>query len=289
MDELSATLKAREFVNRVNPLAIPASMEAYVDHIGATIRKSYDLGDDEDGFSAMKPNGKYGICVNGNQTIERQRFTVCHELAHVVLELPSEHTGDPSWSYARRAPNEILCDIFAAELLLPYKSFKPLVADADYTLAAVDELAHQFEASGVATGSRFATMAGYPCAFVLAEGGKVRFSSRSTKLREARAWISTRMDLPTGSVAKRRREGDDGAGPEEMDPDIWFEDWNRDGTFFEDARHVARYDQTIALLWCEDEDVPLVREARRQHEEAEFGLAELDGILPWPGKSRRRR
>jgi Zn-dependent peptidase ImmA (M78 family) len=289
MDELSATLKAREFVNKVNPTAIPASMAAYAGHIGATIKKAYDLGDAEDGFSAMKPNGNYGICVNGNQTDERQRFTVCHELAHIVLGLPSEHTSDPSWSYAKRTPNEILCDVFAAELLLPYKLFRPLVADQDCALAAVDELADRFEASVVATGSRFATMTSYPCAFILAERGKVRFSSRSAKMREARAWIPARMDLPDGSVAKRRREGDAGVGPEEVDPGIWFEDWNRDGTFFEDARHVRKYDQTITLLWCEVEDLPPARMESRQREEDEFGLAELDGILPWPGKSRRRR
>lgn len=289
MDELSATLKAREFVNKVNPTAIPPSMAAYAGHISATIKKAYDLDDDEDGFSAMKPNGKYGICVNGNQTEKRQRFTVCHELAHIVLGLPSEHTSDPSWSYAKRTPNEILCDVFAAELLLPYKSFRPLVADQDCSLEAVDELADRFEASVIATGSRFATMTSNPCAFVLAERSKVRFSSRSAKMREARAWIATRMDLPDGSVAKRRREGDIGVGPEEVDPGIWFEDWDRGGTLFEDARYVAKYDQTIALLWFEEEDLSPARVERRQQEEEEFGLAELDGILPWPGKNRRRR
>jgi hypothetical protein len=288
MDELSVTLKAREFVNKVNPTSIPVSMQEYANHIGAAIKKSYDLGDDEDGFSAMKPNGKYGICINGNQKKERQRFTVCHELAHIVLGLPSEHTSGPSWSYTKRAPNEILCDVFAAELLLPYKKFKPLVDDVDCSLEAVDELASKFEASVMATGSRFATMIGDPCAFVLAEGGQVKFSSRSAKMREAKAWIPMRIELPNGSAAKRRREGDASVGPEEVDPDTWFEDWDREGTLYEDARHVAKYDQTIALLWFE-EDLPAPRDERRQREEDEFGLAELDGILPWPGKKKRRR
>jgi hypothetical protein len=173
--------------------------------------------------------------------------------------------------------------------MLPYKLFRPLVADQDCSLAAVDALADRFEASVVATGSRFATMTSHPCAFVLAERGKVRFSSKSAKMREARAWIATRMDLPDCSVANRRREGDHGVGPEEVDPGIWFEDWDRDGTFFEDARHVAKYDQTIVLLWSEEEDLPPARTVHRQREEDEYGLAELDGILPWPGKSRRRR
>jgi len=289
MDELSAALKAREFVNKVNPTTIPVSMQAYVNQIEATIKVSHDLSDDEDGFSAMKPNGKYGICVNGHQKTERQRFTVCHELAHIILGLPSEHASGPSWSYAKRTPNEIFCDVFAAELLLPYKKFKPLVDEVDCSLSAVDELAGKFEASVVATGSRFATMIGQPCAFVLSEQGKVRYSSRSARLREAKAWIPIRIDLPDGSAAKRRREGDAGAGPEEVDPDVWFEDWDRDGTLYEDARHVAKYDQTIALLWFDEEDLPVRHQESRQREEEEFGLAELDGVLPWPGSRKRRR
>jgi hypothetical protein len=44
----------------------------------------------------------------------------------------------------------------------------------------------------------------------------------------------------------------------------------------------------MALLWFEDDDVPPVTAERRQHEEQEQGLAEIDGVLPWPGKRRRR-
>ena len=289
MDELTATLRARELVNKAEPSTIPASMQAYLDRVNATVKVSYDLGDDEDGFSSMKPSGKYGICVNGNQKKERQRFTICHELAHIILGLPSEHTSGPSWSYTKRTPNEILCDVFAAELLLPYKRFKPLVDNVDCSLAAIDEFAARFEASVVATGSRFAAMVAIPCAFVLSEQGKVRYSSRSAKLREARCWIPIRMDLPEGSAAKLRRNGSSDIGPQEIDPEIWFEDWDRDGTLYEDARHVAKYDQTISVLWFEEEDLPAPREERRQHEEEEFGLAELDGVLPWPGKRKRRR
>lgn len=99
------------------------------------------------------------------------------------------------------------------------------------------------------------------------------------------------MDLPEGSLAKRCRDGQAGTGPEEVDPELWFEDWDREGTLYEDACHLSAYDQTIALLWFED-DVPLARQGRnerRQGEEEEYGLAELDGELPWPGSRKRRR
>lgn len=288
MDELSVVLRAREFVNKVNPKTIPVPVNAYVDHIGGTLKIVRDLGPDEDGWSAMKPDGKYGICVNGNHTNERQRFTVCHELAHIILGLPSEHASGSSWSYVKRPPNEILCDVFAAELLLPYKQFKPLVDKSDYSLGAVDNLATTFEASIVATGSRFASMARALCAFVLSEQGKVRYSSRSSALRDARGWIAPRMQLPMGSLSQRLRAGEAARGPEAVEPDIWFEDWERDGSLLEDARHLPQWDQTIALLWFEDDDAPPKRSERQKREEEEYGLAELDGILPWPGKKRRR-
>jgi hypothetical protein len=73
-----------------------------------------------------------------------------------------------------------------------------------------------------------------------------------------------------------------------VDADVWFSNWERGGSLLEDARHFAQWDQTVALLWFEDEEVPAPSRDRREREEEEFGLAELDGVLPWPGKKRRK-
>lgn len=286
MDEFSVVLKARELINKVSPTIIPVLIEAYVEHVGAVLRPRHDLEPDEPGW-CFESNGKHYICVNAKDREERQRFTACHELAHIVLKLPSEHKELPWWSYAKRSPNEIFCDVFAAELLLPYKLFKPLVEKVDISLAAVDDLAKRFVASNMATGSRFATLVSAPCAFVLSEQGKVRYASRSTALREANAWISPRMALPRGSVSERVRAGGTCDGPEETEADVWFDDWDRGGVLIEDARHLKQWDQTVALLWFQDEEVPPPKRDSREREE-ELGLSELDGILPWPGKKRRK-
>jgi hypothetical protein len=169
------------------------------------------------------------------------------------------------------------------------KLFKPMVDKADFSLAEIDRLANEAEASVLATGSRFAAFTGTPCVFVFAENGKVRYCSRSTTLRAANAWIPPRMELPEGSLARRVRGGAANDGAEEVEADIWFEDWTRGGALMEDARHVAKYDQTIALLWFEDDNVPPPRDGRREREVDEFGLAELDGVLPWLGRKNRRR
>jgi len=284
MDEFTAVLRARNIVTAVNPGDIPVDVEAYAAHVGAVIRRQSDLGPDEPGWS-FESGGKHYICVNENDLEERRRFTICHEIAHIVLELSSEHKSLPWWSYSTRPLNEILCDIFAAELLLPYQIFKPVADGEEICFATVEDLAGRFMASNTATGSRFATVITAPCAFILSEQGIVRYASRSLAMRDINAWVPPRTAVPPGSLSDRVRKGGICNGPEEIDADLWFSDWTRGGLLLEEARHLSRWDQTLTLLWFEDEEVPPSQE---EIEEDLMGLKELDGILPWPGRKRRK-
>jgi Zn-dependent peptidase ImmA (M78 family) len=55
-------------------------------------------------------DGKYPvIVVNANFSLERKRFTLLHELGHILMNLPQEKESDI----------EKYCNSFAAELLLP--------------------------------------------------------------------------------------------------------------------------------------------------------------------------
>lgn len=278
-------MKAREFIAAVGPSALPVSVEAYAAHIGGFVTAKA-LGAGEDAWS-VRMGSKYRICVNCAHNAQRQRFSVCHEVAHEALGIAADHSA-PGWSYARRPPGEILCDVFAAELLLPYKLFKPRVDSAEMGFGAISALANEFEASLSSTGSRFATFSRGLCAFVLSEGGKVRYSARSTSLRNVRAWIRPSMLLPADSLSARVRIGGHYNGPEEAEPDVWFEDWKRDGSLHEDVRHFHQWDQTLTLLWFDDDNLPPPPTERRRWEEETQGLRELDGVLPWPGKRKRR-
>lgn len=286
MDEFLAVQRARKLVNEVAPQEVPCPVEAYVEHIGAKLRVEDDLPPDEPGYT-MTIKGRPHIVVNGKDRRERQRFTACHELGHIVLELPSEHNGEPWWSYRGRPPNEQYCDVFAAELLLPYTLFKPMADRYELGFSALQDLADRFDTSLTATGSRFAAVVSAPCAFVLAEAGRIRYASRSAALRASRAWIQPRSSLPNGSVSEQVRSGARNADTHEIDADQWFSDWSRGGILYEQARHIAQWDQTLTLLWFEEDELPSGT-AARAHQEDEARLRELDGVLPWPGKRRRR-
>ena len=161
MDEFRAVLKARAFVSEVDAIALPVRVEAYLEHINAVLHPQSDMEPDEAGCS-FSNGGKHYICVNANDRPDRQRFTICHEIAHIVLGLPSEHKALTTWSYAKRPPAEIWCDVFAAELLLPYRLFKEEAEKMPIELASVEDLAGRFQASTTATGSRFAAVVGTP-------------------------------------------------------------------------------------------------------------------------------
>jgi Zn-dependent peptidase ImmA (M78 family) len=286
MDEFDVAFKARQFVREANVVDIPASVEAYAEAAAAVVRADADLGPEESGWCFAKA-GKQYISVNANQSPERQRFTICHEIAHIVLGLPSDHKALLWWSYAKRPPAEIWCDIFAAELLLPFQPFKTAANEVPIAMAAVETLAARFSASITATGSRFAAVNNDPCAFVLSEQGKIRYAARSNVLRGEYAWIKPGIDLPRGCLSERLRAGTATDGREKIDAEEWFTDWERGGVLLEEAKYLAQWDQTLTLLWFEDCEVPSAKRERREDEE-ELGLEELDGNLRWPSKKRRR-
>lgn len=156
----------------------------------------------------------------------------------------------------KRAQAEIYCDIFAAELLLPFGLFKPL-AEGGGDQPCLDRYAgEQIQCLFNSRRVQVAAVLKAPCAFVFSEKGKVRYGVRSTALRDAGAWIAPRIEMPQGSLSARLRGGTAPDGPAEIEADEWFQHWERGGTLVEEARHLDRFDQTLTLLWFEDEEVP---------------------------------
>ena len=289
MNEEDVRHRARAFVAQVDVSGIRNDLAPYAAAANAKLN-SDELEEGESGYTITKPNGKHVITVNSLETEERQRFTVCHEIAHIVLALESSHEEVPSWSYAKRHPNEISCDIFAAELLMPYQQWLSQVPNEEPSLDLIQRMASLFGTSFPAAASRFASLSDMPCAFVTMERGMVRYAARSTSLRQAGAWISAKSQIPIGSVAHiLRTEGASATRSDGVAQDVWFENWEKGLDLSELSRHYAGTDTTTSLLWFDAEDLPEVEVNRFGAKVVDDGgLAELTGHLSWPSKSRRR-
>ncbi|MEO6921589.1 MAG: ImmA/IrrE family metallo-endopeptidase [Collimonas sp.] len=114
-----SVVRARAFIANLDTSNVGTDLSVYIIAVNAKLRKE-ELGKSESGFTITKPNGQHVITTNSSVLQYRQRFTICHEIAHIVLGLDSAHDVVPSWSYAKRDINEIWCDVFAAELLMPF-------------------------------------------------------------------------------------------------------------------------------------------------------------------------
>jgi Zn-dependent peptidase ImmA (M78 family) len=293
MDEFQTILKARQFVRNTGSTAVPVDIERLAAAANVKIRLVHDLSDQESGQTTQH-KGKHIIIVNGNHREERQRFTVLHELAHIILELPSQHQGPKMTTptlirYERRPREEILCDVFAAECLLPYDLFSKDVGDVDISLDAVKTLADRYKASLTTTGSRFAVSAHEPCAFVLSEDGHTRYVSRSRSLNELKGWIDFNVPVPKGSVAHRLFQGtSETEDYDELATDVWFNGGIKNRQLLaEEGILLREWNQCLSLIWF-DESLKPVHERRDEEEDDEPLLRELDGALSWPSKSRRR-
>lgn len=289
MDEASVVLRTRQMSRHLTAeqvqLPLAQFVKALKDLPDSIVIRFDDTLDERQAGHTVTVAGKQCIIINANDRVERQRFTACHELAHIMLGLPTEH-NEHEGQFPGRSPNEILCDVFAAELLLPSHLARPIVEESDLEFASVERLAKTFGASLSAAGSRFAALCDRPCAFVLIQNGIVRYASRSQSFKATRAFIRPRQSIPTRSMAAQLLRGEAVDGPIEINAGEWFDDWHRGGVVLEDARHSARWNHALSLLWLDDGDPD--HEESGDVEGDESLLRPLDGVLPWPGKRSRR-
>ena len=289
--EATAIIRARSFVRSCGIDTVPVDLSKFLAGANAEFRISRRLAPGESG-NTMYVGDRHLINVNGNDTPERQRFTVLHELGHIVLELPSRHgetvTAEALYSYAKRPREEVLCDTFAAECLLPHEFLRRDIIGATAGFSFIDEMAEKYKASLACTASRIAINAPFACAYVLSQDGHIRFPTYSASMREARFWVSPGIAIPTGSITGQCIKAGATSASGTVPGYLWTAcDDFANVDLHEETRVIRGWNQALTLLSLDAGD-PIGD--RRNHldseEDDEPLLRELDGLLPWPGKKR---
>ena len=117
------------------------------------------------------------IKVNKNHHPVRQNFSIAHEIGHLLFsELKLEHyinsieyrTFNPqAKARTREKARERLCDVAAAELLMPEQIFKKYLTNFGLSINSVELLAHIFRTSIQATALRIAEVSNEPCLMLM--------------------------------------------------------------------------------------------------------------------------
>jgi Zn-dependent peptidase ImmA (M78 family) len=121
-----ARRKARELIKELSISCAPVPLKRLAAHLNASIRYApYDGS--LSGMVHRKPDGTAVIGVNSQHPLVRQRFTIAHEIAHLVLHKDEVLHVDHRYLIGLRSdvsseatdPSEVEANQFAAELLMP--------------------------------------------------------------------------------------------------------------------------------------------------------------------------
>jgi hypothetical protein len=153
----------------------------------------------------IRADGGYLIEINSTRAPSRMAFTLAHEIGHtsfLPFDVRSRVTREDrsTEAYRRDDEEEFLCDVAAAELLMPKRPFLDQVCAVGPSVKGILSLGRSFETSLLSTARRFAEMGAWKCyiAFWRVDGdGLVRleYGFRSGRLNIA---------VPKGSIASSR-------------------------------------------------------------------------------------
>lgn len=94
------------------------------------------------------------IMINSRVALARQRFTLAHELAHLILGI-EQHVGEKiSLNTKRMSKEEQRVDKFASELLLPKSEMLKLIGKAPFTAKIIERIATKSKVSPLAVAMR---------------------------------------------------------------------------------------------------------------------------------------
>lgn len=139
MSEHAAREQARALVEKLGLKAPPVPVEKLAKALG--VRIEYNPFDDELSGMAFLRDGKPVIGVNANHHPNRQRFTIAHELGHIILHrsrLDAAVLVDKSKNFiARDAMSaegtdlvEVQANAFASELLMPARLVRQVLSES---------------------------------------------------------------------------------------------------------------------------------------------------------------
>jgi len=162
MSKRRAELQAYELLAECGITEAPVDLYLLANHLRATIQPE-PIENDVSGM-VFKHKGRYIIGINSTHPETRRRFTIAHEMGHIVLHQLDQVHVDKQFPVKLRDdissqaidPHEIEANAFAAALLMPEALLKrdlaAMLAESEEEMdcendADIEELAQRYQVS----------------------------------------------------------------------------------------------------------------------------------------------
>lgn len=193
------------------------------------------------------------ITVNATSMWERQRFSIGHELGHLM-----HGHGRIGFSCNTRNINQVWdphepeyqANRYSANLLMPRFMFQPITKGTPITFDSVNELKEIFQTSSTATAFRLNEIGSLPSMIIMSTSERKINFRRDPDIPHV--WPHKRLETDTLAF-KLHQSNDFRLGPEEISAECWIDHpTSRLKYIIEDSIKISK-NTVLSLLWWKDE------------------------------------
>lgn len=146
------------YVAKDTQLEVPVDLIKLAGHLGVSAVSETSMV--EDGRTSWS-DGVPFIELRSDRSPERKRFTLAHEIAHILIE--ARHTVAHRKFRFTHDDVETLCDQVAAAILMPRKWITRYSSRDEFNLSLIRLVAHKAQVSHAAAAVRIAEVSGRTC------------------------------------------------------------------------------------------------------------------------------
>ena len=153
--------RAKNIVSWLSTFRTPPDLDLFAKSLGVT--NIYSSREVDEGAVYRSRRG-FVVMLNPDKDHRRQRFSLAHELAHILLdpELIVAGHNEPQFWWCSDPANETRCNDVAGHLLMPTRPFKRALSMSGASYAGLLSLSREFQASGEAVISRVVNLIEMP-------------------------------------------------------------------------------------------------------------------------------
>jgi Zn-dependent peptidase ImmA (M78 family) len=190
------------------------------------------------------------IRISPTDSLERKRFSIAHELGHLVMnhiESIQKVCSDEDMMNWYQSSQETQANFFASELILPKSLVEGRCDVAEVTFEPIIQIAKDFRASLTAATIKFVRLCPEKCAVVFSSKGKVQWFYKSPDW-----WPFIRRDK---KLDKRTLAYDFFISepmdkePVEIDADAWIESSSGINEIVEHSIGSSQHGFVLSILW----------------------------------------